>query len=137
MLIRSPTDMHEVLAAADLFDIAPQPEATVRFLASPGHHLLIAYEEARPVGFVTGIEMTHPDKGTEMFVYELGVHEDYRRRGIGRALVERLRALAQEHGCYAMWVLTDEDNQEARGVYEASGAAVEVHQRLYSWDFAS
>ena len=41
------------------------------------------------MGFVSGVEVTHPDKGTEMFLYELAVDEPFRRRGIGRALVER------------------------------------------------
>ena len=35
-------------------------------------HLLMALEDERPVGFVTGIETVHPDKGTEMYLYELG-----------------------------------------------------------------
>ena len=36
--------------------------------------LLIAYDAAGgPVGFVSGAEMTHPDKGREMFGCELGV----------------------------------------------------------------
>ncbi len=33
---------------------------------------------------VSGVELTHPDKGTEMFLYELGVAERFRGRGIGR-----------------------------------------------------
>ena len=32
--------------------------------------------------------MCHPDKGTEMLLYELGVDESYRRRGIGRVVAQ-------------------------------------------------
>jgi hypothetical protein len=39
-----------VAAASGLFDGPARPEATARFLASDGHHLLIAYEDDRPVG---------------------------------------------------------------------------------------
>jgi len=54
------------------------------------------------IGFVSGVELTHPDKGSEMFLYELGVDAAARRRGVGRALVEALRALARRRGCYGM-----------------------------------
>ena len=93
-------DDAKVLAAADLFDDEPQAESTRRFLESAGHHLLLAYEGDEPVGFVTGMELTHPGLGTEMFLYELGVDEAFRRRGIGAALVAALRDLASELGCY-------------------------------------
>ena len=73
------------------------------------------------MGFVSGVEVTHPDKGTEMFLYELAVDEPFRRRGIGRALVERLAALARDAGCYGMWVITDDDNEAARATYEGTG----------------
>ena len=67
-----PGDDEAVAAAQDLFDGPSDPAATARFLAEPGHHLLVAYDaDERPVGFVSGVEMTHPDKGTEMFLYEL------------------------------------------------------------------
>lgn len=63
-----------VLGAGELFDTAPSAAWTARFLTAPGHHLILAADAAGgPVGFVTGVEMTHPDKGTEMFLYELGV----------------------------------------------------------------
>jgi ribosomal protein S18 acetylase RimI-like enzyme len=110
-----PGDEEAVHAARALFDAAPQPEATRRFLAEPAHHLLVAYDEAdAPVGFVSGVELTHPDKGTEMFLYELGVDESARRRGVGRTLVQALAAVAREAGCYDMWVLADADNAAAQ-----------------------
>ncbi len=44
-----------------------------RFLAQPGHHLGIAYVDGSPAGFISGVELTHADKGTEMFLNELAV----------------------------------------------------------------
>jgi hypothetical protein len=73
-----PGDDALVVAAGHLFDGPARPDATARFLAEPGHHLLVAYDGERPVGMVTGVETTHPDKGTEMFLYELAVDETAR-----------------------------------------------------------
>src|SRR3954452_15377100 len=111
-----------VAAAQHLFDGQSDPGATARFLADPNHHLLVGYDDAdRPVGFVSGVEMTHPDKGTEMFLYELAVDEPARGRGTGAALVEALAALARERGCYGMWVGTEPDNDAARRTYARAG----------------
>jgi len=131
-----PGDDEAVVAAAALFDQAPNPEATRRFLADPTHHLLVAYDGGgRPVGFVSGIEVTHPDKGTEMFLYELAVDEAVRRRGVGRTLVEALAARAREHDCYGMWVLADDDNQAARATYASAGGRTASRPVMIDWDF--
>jgi ribosomal protein S18 acetylase RimI-like enzyme len=119
--------------AGALFDRAPQGAATARFLGSDDHHLLVAYVEEEPVGFISGVELTHPDKGVEMFLYELGVAEAARRRGIGRALVEALAALARERGCRGMWVLTDEDDVAATTTYRRAGATIEQRTLLLEW----
>jgi ribosomal protein S18 acetylase RimI-like enzyme len=130
-----PGDDGLVAAASHLFDGPARVDATARFLAEDGHHLLVAYEGEQPVGFVTGVEVTHPDKGTEMFVYELAVDGPFRRNGIGRALVERLVTVARAAGCYGMWVLTDEDNDAARATYEGAGGVPEIRQVVEVWTF--
>jgi ribosomal protein S18 acetylase RimI-like enzyme len=130
-----PGDDGLVAAASRLFDGPARPDAVARFLAEGGHHLLLASEHGRAVGFVSGVEVTHPDKGTEMFLYELAVEEPFRRRGIARALVERLAALAREAGCYGMWVVTDHDNEAARATYEGTGAVPEPEQVVEVWTF--
>src|SRR5215217_1287242 len=94
-----PGDDAAVVAAQHLFDGPAKADATTRFLGEPGSHLLLAYVDGVPAGFVSGVEVTHPDKGTEMFLYELAVDEAHRRRGHGRALVGALEALARERGC--------------------------------------
>jgi ribosomal protein S18 acetylase RimI-like enzyme len=126
-------DVDAVLAAAPLFDHTVRPDWTQRFLDDPGHHLCIAYEDGEPVGFVTGVETTHPDKGTEMFLYELAVDERFRRQGVGRALVDALASLAAELGCYGMWVLTESTNAAALATYRSAGAVDESDEVMLGW----
>ena len=132
-----PGDDALVVAAEHLFDGPARPDATARFLAEDGHHLLVAYDDGQPVGMVTGVETTHPDKGTEMFLYELAVDEAARGRGVGRALVAALADLARDRGCYGMWVLTDDDNPAAVRAYTAAGGKQEPLTRLIAWDWSA
>lgn len=131
------TTLEEVVAASPLLDDPVLPEAAADFLARPGHHLLLARldDDPTPVGFVTGVVMAHPDKGAEMFLYELGVDEQARGRGAGRALVEALVALAREQRCYGMWVLTDHDNDAALATYRRGGATDESTHVMLTWTF--
>ncbi|RKE23522.1 GNAT family N-acetyltransferase [Streptomyces sp. TLI_171] len=133
MEIRRVTQVEAVDAAAHLFDTAPRREATERFLRDGGHHLLIAYVGEVPAGMVTGVEMTHPDKGTEIFLYELGVDESFRGRGVGRALVSALADLARERGCYGVWTITDEENPAALATYRSAGGVPEAGQVVLTW----
>ena len=130
-----PDDLHRVLAAPHLFDEPPREEWTARFLMSEGHHLLMAAVDGTDVGFVSGVETTHPDKGTEMFLYELGVDESHRGHGIGTALVGALVDLAKDRGCYGMWVSTEADNVAALGAYRAAGAGVREPGVVLTWQF--
>jgi len=130
-----PGDEDALHAARGLFDDRPDPAATRRFLAEPTHHLLVAYDGGAPLGFVTGVELTHPDKGTEMLLYELGVDEAARGRGVGRTLVRALADVAREAGCYDMWVLADADNAAARATYARAGGREASEPVLVEWQF--
>jgi ribosomal protein S18 acetylase RimI-like enzyme len=131
----SPGDDAAVEAAAGLFDHQPRPLWTQRFLDQPEHHLCIAYVDGAPAGFVSGVEMTHPDKGTEMFLYELGVDPAYRNRGVGRGLVDALARRARQNGCYGMWVLTDAGNAAALKAYRAAGGTERGASVMLDWHF--
>jgi ribosomal protein S18 acetylase RimI-like enzyme len=133
----APGDDALVRAASALFDDPPDAVATARFLTSDTHHLLLAVDDAsdRAVGFITGVELTHPDKGTELFVYELGVGEAERRRGIGRALVEALAAVGRSRGCRSMWTATEPDNDAALALYARTGARRSTQVGI-DWDLS-
>jgi ribosomal protein S18 acetylase RimI-like enzyme len=126
-------DEDALVTAGALFDYPVRDEWVREFLSRPGHYLCVAYQDGVPAGFVTGVEMTHPDKGTEMFLYELGVAEPYRGQGIGRALVKALANLALVRDCYGMWVLTDKDNDAALRTYRSGGAVDTAEQVMLGW----
>jgi ribosomal protein S18 acetylase RimI-like enzyme len=130
-----PGDDERVSGAAHLFDDTPQTAAVTRFLTDPTHHLLIAYSSEVPAGFVSGVEVTHPDKGTEMFLYELAVDTAHRHHGIGTALVRALADLARKQGCYGMWVLVDDENAAAAATYRKADGDVESQPLMFSWRF--
>ena len=124
-----------VVAAQHLFDGPAKADATTRFLGEPGSHLLVGYLDGEPAGFVSGVEVTHPDKGTEMFLYELAVDEAHRRRGHARALIGALEALARERGCTGMFVFVDDDNEAGRAAYRSAGGSDASRPVMVEWAF--
>jgi len=130
------TTVEQVEAAALLYDGPPVRAATDTFLADPRHYLLVALDDdGRTVGFISGVEMTHPDKGTEMFLYELAVADDSRQQGIGLALTARLADLARSRGCYGMWVGVDPDSTAANATYRAAGGNKPEPCDIITWTF--
>jgi ribosomal protein S18 acetylase RimI-like enzyme len=137
-----PADAALVQAASHLLDAPAQPEWTDRFLTTQGHHLLLASvalsgsDAAEFVGFVSGVEIHHPDKGTEMLLYELGVDEVHRRQGVGRSLVQGLIAIAQAAGCRGMWVPLDRSDthyEAALATYRSAGADDVEDAAICTW----
>ena len=127
-------DSATIQAASYLFDDDVQRDWAEKFLRQANHHLCIAYVDEEPAGFVSGVEITHPDKGTEMLLYELGVDDDYRRHGIGRALAVALRDYARVRGCSGMWVPVDEDNEPGLAMYRSTRPDEDAASRILWWD---
>ena len=125
-----------VVAASPLFDGPATARISQRFLDSEGHFLLIAYEDGAPVGFVSGVEMTHPDKGLEMFLYELAVDEALAGAASARHSSLHCRTSRSRDGCYGMWVLTDADNEAALATYRSTATTDESTHVMLTWTFA-
>jgi ribosomal protein S18 acetylase RimI-like enzyme len=114
-------DEREVARFEAAFDYDVLSDETRRFLVDDRHHLLLGYVDERPAGFVSAVEVFHPDKQRELFLNEIGVVDEARRRGVARALIEELKRLGRERGCGTVWVLTDEENEAAMGLYRSTG----------------
>lgn len=57
----------------------------------------------------------------QLMLYEVGVRDDRRRQGIGRALVSEMDEWMRANGVSTVWVLAD--NDEAEAFYAACGFA--------------
>ena len=114
-------DEGEVARFQAAFDNRVLPDETRRFLEDERHHLLLGYVDDRPAGFLSAVEVFHPDKRSELFLNEVGVMEGARRRGVARALVDELKRIGRERGCVSIWVLTDEGNEAAMRLYRSTG----------------
>lgn len=136
-IVLGPEDANVIMAGAALFDHEPREEWAKQFLARDGHHMVWARLGGDDAGFISGVEITHPDKGTEMLLYELGVEAQFRRRGIATALVEELAAIARERGCHGMWVPVDADNEVAQQFYLAAGAGPVEPAVTMWWDLTT
>jgi ribosomal protein S18 acetylase RimI-like enzyme len=104
--------------ADEVFDEPVRPERLAAYLAEPGHVMLVALVGKIVVGQCAAVVHRHPDKVTELYIDEVGVAPAFQRKGIARAMVERMLAIGKELGCGEAWVGTEPDNMPARGLYE-------------------
>jgi ribosomal protein S18 acetylase RimI-like enzyme len=102
-----------------------------QFLADPRHHLAIAISGAAIVGFASGVHYVHPDKAPELYINEVGVTPSFRRRGIGKALMQCLLQHAIALGCTTAWLLTEKKNTEARSLYRDMGGQESADEPVY------
>jgi len=95
-----------------------QPEA---FLRDPSSFVLGAYIDDAPVGLAWGLQMRSPSGRLITYVHELDVHVDWRRQGIGSALITEAMTLARRIGSTKFWLSTGGHNETAQALYESLG----------------
>jgi ribosomal protein S18 acetylase RimI-like enzyme len=111
------------------------PADAAAFLADEHTFLFVALAAEQVVGFVVVNELLHRHSFARMFlIYEIGVEAEYRRRGIGRALLDAVRAVAVERRVAEGFVLTNESNIPAMALYAAAGAT-RPSLDIAEWDF--
>ncbi len=119
---------------AALVDGLVEPAA---FLGDPSSFALGAYVDATPVGLGWGMQMRYPSGRLTTYLHELDVHEGYRRRGIGTALVTRAMAIARRRGSTRFWLSTGGHNEVAQALYESLGGDRKPFGDVnYWWDLS-
>ncbi len=94
-----------------------------RFLARPDNILIVTEDGGAPAGFLLAYALDRVDRNRNMVcLYEIGVAEPHRRRGVGRALIEELKAHCRREGVTKTWVVTSRANTAAVRLYESTGA---------------
>lgn len=90
-------------------------------LMDPGNRLSarLAFLEGRMAGFA--LHHDHDSTwvmGRDCYLEDLYVADHARRRGVGRALIEDLVALARSRGWHRLYWHTDQGNAGARALYD-------------------
>jgi ribosomal protein S18 acetylase RimI-like enzyme len=115
----------------------PGPADRAELLTDARAFFLVAFDEDEPVGFVLAHELPrrHGDP-SKLFVYEVGVEETHRRRGIATALLGELASLARERGIASGFVPAEPDNDAANALYESAGGTNEGTNVLWGFRYA-
>lgn len=92
------------------------------FLRHPDNLFLGAFWDDVLCGFLTAHRLQRFDqRRAEVLLYEIGVQEDYRNRGIGKKLIAEAERWAAEVGADELWVLTNRSNLPAMALYRSTG----------------
>ena len=107
-----------------------EPEMAKQFLENPGVFCWVAVDDGEVIGFLQCNSLSlRSGKGLELLLYEIGVHHAWRRRGIGRALLDQMERWMRENDIDTVWVLAD--NQGAVEFYRSSSFEIETPQPTY------
>ncbi len=98
--------------------------------------MFLAEVQGKVVGMCSAFIYIHPDKPWQMFINEVGVDEGYRRKGIGRKLLDAMVNLARERGYAYAWLGTASDNVEGQALFGSASDPDDNPQSflLYEWD---
>ena len=118
------------------FDLAEAETNLHRYLSEQTYHVFVAIDASREVqaaGFVSACE-SHAIYAGGAFgtIPELYVRPEYRRRGIGRSLMEALRAHSQQCGWKRLEVTTPPlpEFRDTLAFYEREGFSVTGGRKL-------
>lgn len=113
---------HLIPSINEVFDEPLDSEQAALFLSNPDNVLFLAIDDDIAVGFLTAHRLQRLDaRKAEVLLYEIGVHEDYQGRGIGRALIEAVNQWASDVQADTVWVLTETYNAPAMALYTNTG----------------
>jgi len=127
-----PTDA-DVLCnvAPGAFDDPIDTQATQEFLSDARHHLAVAIDDGLVVGFISAVYYVHPDKRyPELWINEVQVAPAHRRRGLAKAMLDKILKKGRELGCTEAWVLTGIDNSPAKQLYSSLGGIEGSHDEV-------
>lgn len=88
---------------------------------------LVAIVEGKVVGGLAAYVLKKfEQERSEIYIYDLGVREEYRRRKIATRLINELREIAREMGAYVIFVQADYGDDPPIKLYESLGVREDV-----------
>lgn len=108
---------------------ADQPDDAYlrRHLVDPNVIALAALTGERIVGGLTGYVLPKLEQArSELYIYDLAVAEDWRRKGLATALIEATKTIGRDSGAWVVFVQADYGDDPAIALYTKLGAREDV-----------
>jgi aminoglycoside 3-N-acetyltransferase I len=99
-----------------------------RILADDKFIALVADVGGQMVGALAGYELVKFEaERSEIYIYDLAVREEHRRRGVATTLIEALKPIAREKSAWMIYVQADPPDEPAVALYDKLGVREEVY----------
>ncbi len=96
----------------------PGREYLERLLAADDCLFVVAELEGQVVAGLTAYELKKfEQERRELFIYDLAVHAEHRRRGLATAMIEKVKSIAIERGAYLVFVQSEADDLPSSTAY--------------------
>ena len=106
----------------------PSDEYLTALLSKPHFIALAAMEENQVVGGIAAYELEKFEQDRrEIYIYDLAVAEQHRRKGIATSLINELKKIAKQHKAYVIYVQADKVDDAAIKLYESLGTKEDVY----------
>jgi ribosomal protein S18 acetylase RimI-like enzyme len=130
-------ELEKAQASVELFwDTLPSQKTITKFLSNSHNILLSAELDGLLVGQAIGYILERWDVDAPMlFLYSIDVAENYRRRGIGTALIAAIREIGMLQGCAEGFVLTNESNFAAMQLYQSTGGKISTPDDVVMFEY--
>jgi ribosomal protein S18 acetylase RimI-like enzyme len=112
------------------------PQAAAAIIANPANLVFMAEVDAVPGGYAYAEVVSRPETpwryAYEMvYLHHIGVRAERRRQGVGAALLDAVRAVAESRGIDLVTLDTWTFNEEARAFFRRQGFAP-YNERLWN-----
>jgi aminoglycoside 3-N-acetyltransferase I len=105
----------------------PSADYQRSLLSDPGFIALVALEGRQIVGGLAAYELRKfEQQRSEVYIYDLAVDAEQRRKGIATALIEHLKPIAAARGAWVIYVQADPVDAPAVALYTKLGAREDV-----------
>jgi ribosomal protein S18 acetylase RimI-like enzyme len=109
-----------------------------RALGDPSSYFFVGWDGGRVVGYLSAYRFPAVDHdGFLVYLYDITVHPEHRRRGVGTQLIDALKRQCDEDDVTEIWLGTAVSNVGAQRTFESTGAersSEEFVEYLYDLD---
>jgi aminoglycoside 3-N-acetyltransferase I len=119
----------EAFGEPDTYQGAVPSDAYLKALLAKPHFIALAAVDGDEVaGGLAAYELEKFERErSEIYIYDLAVRENHRRKGVATGLIRTLQQIARDRGAYVIYVQADPGDDPAIRLYTSLGAREDVH----------